>query len=128
MGQTKLQQVAGWTHAWPRKCKMEASYGPAIFVYVHTPGAGRPLASAVPLSPRDASTWTFRCVREEENKEREKKRKMGAIPYFDAGLQEVANNYGRMAREGRAYLATLSPSVSDSDSNDTEEGSTSCYQ
>ena len=125
VGQTKLQQVAGWTYAWPRKCKMEASYGPAIFVYVHTPGTGRPLASAVPLSPRDASTWTFRCVREEENKEREKKRKMGAIPYFDAGLQEVANNYGRMAREGRAYLATLSPSVSDSDSNDTEEGSTS---
>ena len=124
VGQTKLKQVAGWTHAWPRKCKLEALYGPAIFVYVHTQGSGRPLPSAVPLSPDDAPTWVFRSVREEENREREKERRMGSIPYFDAGLKEVAGTYGKMARDGKAFLAALSSSDSDSDSGDIDEGST----
>ena len=122
VGQTKLVQVPTWTHAWPRKCKLEASYGPAIFVYVHTPGTGRPEAPAVPVSPQDGSTWAFRCVREEDNIEREKMKKMGSYPYYHAGILKLADNYGRMAKEGKAYLASLSDDASDSESTDTDDG------
>jgi hypothetical protein len=50
---------------------------------------------------------------------------MGAIPHFDAGMQQLADNYGRMAKEAKVYLATLPRSDSDSDSGDTDEGPTS---
>ncbi len=41
---------------------------------------------------------------------------MGEIPAFEADMAALAENYGRMAAEGKAFLATLS-----SDSDDETE-------
>ena len=41
---------------------------------------------------------------------------MGEIPAFEADMAALAENYGRMAAEGKAFLATMS-----SDSDDETE-------
>jgi ATP-dependent exoDNAse (exonuclease V) beta subunit len=75
---------------------------------------------APPSSSSASSTvapeWNFQCVREQENSERERIKRMGSIPAFDADIQKLADNYGKMAADGKAYLATLSE-----DSDDDEE-------
>ncbi len=64
------------------------------------------------ISSSPPPTWDYLCVREIENAKRERIEKMGRIPAFDADMAALAANYGRMAAEGKAFLATLS---SDSD-------------
>jgi len=54
-------------------------------------------------------------VREMENAKRERIEKMGAWPAFDADMAALAENYGRMAAEGKAFLATLSDDSDDAD-------------
>jgi hypothetical protein len=79
------------------------------------------------LSSKSISTppsWDFVCVREQENTKRQRKEErdnehrqrieeIGAWPAFDEKMAKLGDGYGRMAREGKAYLATLSD---DSDS------------
>jgi hypothetical protein len=60
--------------------------------------------------------WDYLCVREIENAKRERIEKMGQIPAFEADMAALAENYGRMAAEGKAFLATMS-----SDSDDETE-------
>jgi hypothetical protein len=62
--------------------------------------------------------WNFLCVRELENAKRERIEKMGIIPAFDADMAALAENYGKMAAEGKAFLATLS--------DDSDDAETSC--
>jgi hypothetical protein len=57
--------------------------------------------------------WNFRCVREIENDKRERIEKMGAIPAFDADMKALSEAYGKMASDGRAFLATLSDDSDD---------------
>jgi hypothetical protein len=57
--------------------------------------------------------WNFRCVREIENDKRERIEKMGAIPAFDADMTALSEAYGKMASDGRAFLATLSDDSDD---------------
>ena len=64
-------------------------------------------------SSSSAPVWNFQCVREQENAERERKRRMGSIPAFDADLQTLADTYGKMAAEGKAFLASLSDDSDD---------------
>jgi hypothetical protein len=40
---------------------------------------------------------------------------MGFIPAFDADMKALADGYGRMAKEGRDFLATLTPDSSDNE-------------
>ena len=61
--------------------------------------------------------WNFLCVREIENAKRERVEKMGEWPAFDADMAALAENYGRMAAEGKAYLATLSDDSSDDETS-----------
>ncbi len=63
-------------------------------------------------------TWNFQCVREQENAKRERVEKMGEWPAFDADMAALAENYGRMAAEGKAYLATLSDDSDDETSRE----------
>ena len=67
--------------------------------------------SGTTATPED---WNFLCVREIENNARERIERMGPLPAFYEDMDNLANNYGRMAAEGKAYLGTLS---SDSDSD-----------
>ena len=57
--------------------------------------------------------WNFLCVREIENAKRARIEKMGVIPAFDADTGAMAAQYGAMAAEGRAFLASLSGDSSD---------------
>ncbi len=63
-------------------------------------------------SPLDSSD--FICIREQENAKRQRIEKMGEWPAFEEDMKKLAANYGVMAAEGKAYLASLSD---DSDSN-----------
>jgi hypothetical protein len=47
-------------------------------------------------------------VREIENAKRERIEQMSIIPAFDADMAALVENYGKMAAEGKAFLATLS--------------------
>ena len=67
--------------------------------------------SGTTATPED---WNFLCVREKEYNARERIERMGAEPAFYEDMDNLANNYGRMAAEGKAFLDTLS---SDSDSD-----------
>jgi hypothetical protein len=58
-------------------------------------------------------TWPFLCQREIENARREGIEKMGFIPAFDADMAALAKNYGKMAAEGKEFLATLSDDSDD---------------
>ena len=62
-------------------------------------------------------TWNFLCVREIENAKRERIERMGFIPAFEADMEALANNYGRMAAEGKAFLATLSDDSDDAETS-----------
>ncbi len=57
--------------------------------------------------------WKFQCVREIENAKRERIEKMGISPAFDADMAALAASYGKMAAEGKAFLATLSDDSDD---------------
>ena len=52
-------------------------------------------------------------MREIENDKRERIEKMGAIPAFDADMRALSEGYGKLAADGRAYLATLSDDSDD---------------
>ena len=67
-------------------------------------------------TPPDTSD--FICIREQENAKRQRIEKMGAWPAFDADMAALAENYGKMAAEGKAFLATLS--------DDSDDAETSC--
>ena len=40
---------------------------------------------------------------------------MGFIPAFDADMKALADGYGRMVKEGKDFLATLTPDSSDNE-------------
>ena len=57
--------------------------------------------------------WPFLCVREIENAKRERIKRMGVIPAFDADMKALADKYGRMAADGESFLASLGDDSSD---------------
>ncbi len=63
--------------------------------------------------PNSPPRWNFQCVREIENAKRARIEKMGVFPAFDADMGAVAAQYGAMAAEGRAFLASLGGDSSD---------------
>ena len=56
---------------------------------------------------------SFTCIRDVENARRERREKMGFFPAFEADMLALAEGYGRMAKEGKDFLASLSPDSSD---------------
>jgi hypothetical protein len=61
----------------------------------------------------DVPSWPFLCEREKENARLERLEKMGQIPAFDAAMDALAEGYGRIAADGKGYLAKLSDSSDD---------------
>jgi hypothetical protein len=57
--------------------------------------------------------WPFLCVREIENAKRERIKRMGVIPAFDADMKALADQYGTMAADDKAFLASLGDDSSD---------------
>jgi hypothetical protein len=57
--------------------------------------------------------WPFLCVRERENAKRERIKRMGVIPAFDADMKALADQYGTMAAVGKSFLASLGDDSSD---------------
>jgi hypothetical protein len=56
-------------------------------------------------------------VREIENAKRERIEKMGVIRAFEEDMAALANNYGRIAAAGQAFLDTLSDDSSDAETS-----------
>jgi hypothetical protein len=56
-------------------------------------------------------------VREIENAKCERIEKMAFIPALEADMAALANNYGRMAAKGKAFLATLSDDSDDAETS-----------
>jgi hypothetical protein len=82
----------------------------------------QPVLSSESNSP--PPTWDYECVREQENTKRQRReerdnekrqriKEIGGWPAFDEDMAKLGESYGRMAREGKTFLATLSD---DSDS------------
>ncbi len=61
------------------------------------------------------SILEFLCIRDVENAKRERREKMGFIQAFEADMLALAEGYGQMAKEGKDFLATLTPDSSDNE-------------
>ena len=65
--------------------------------------------------------WNFTCVREVENAARQRVLRIGQIAAFDEDVLNLANKYGKLAADGRAYLASLTPDTSDDEGLPSED-------